>query len=170
MSHFHLMKPSIEQKEKYLDYINEWINEKIVPFAARLEKKDYLSWLLHLKNEENIETCTKGFVPSSLFLYMKEDEIIGVCHIRHYLNPYLSFVGGHIGYGIRPSQRRKGYAKKMLELALKEAKKMNINPILVTADDDNLASYKTIESCGGMKENEVFDHDHMVFRYLFYND
>ncbi len=84
---------------------------------------------------------------------------MGAVNIRHYLNDYLLQYGGHIGDGIRPSERRKGYATKMVGLALEECKKLGINRVLMVCDKDNIGSAKSIVYNGGVLENEFADED-----------
>lgn len=82
-------------------------------------------------------------------------EILGFLAIRHRLNTYLFDQGGHIGYSVRPSARRQGIASAALELGLAEARQLGIDPVLVTCDEDNVASRRTIEKAGGQYENSV---------------
>ncbi|MPM89903.1 hypothetical protein SDC9_137018 [bioreactor metagenome] len=98
---------------------------------------------------------------------MVEDNkrILGAINIRHYLNDYLLNYGGHIGYGIRPSERKKGYASLMLSLALSVAKELGINKALITCDKDNLGSARTIMKNGGVLENEVAEGERITQRY-----
>ena len=86
-------------------------------------------------------------------------------NIRHTLNEYLYNYGGHIGYSVRKNERRKGYAKEMLKIALEECMKLGINKVLLTCDADNIASTKTIKSCGGILEDEVHNDDTLIQRY-----
>ena len=85
--------------------------------------------------------------------------------IRHRLNEYLLQFGGNIGYSVRPSQRRKGYATEMLALALEECRKLGLNRALVTCDKTNIGSAKTIQKNGGVLENEVLEGDRITQRY-----
>lgn len=80
-------------------------------------------------------------------------EVVGFLALRHSLNEWLLNEGGHIGYGVRPSRRRRGYASRALELALGEAAALGIDRALVTCDDDNEGSRGTIERCGGVYED-----------------
>ena len=94
------------------------------------------------------------------FLYDEErDRFLGAVNIRHYLNDELLQSGGHIGDGIRPSERRKGYGTKMVGLALLECKKLGIKKVLMTCDKDNIASAGTIIKNGGVLENEFLNED-----------
>lgn len=85
--------------------------------------------------------------------------------IRHFLNDYLEQFGGHIGYSVRKSERKKGYAKMMLALALGECKELNIDRVLLTCSKDNIPSMKTILSQNGVLENEVLKGDRITCRY-----
>jgi predicted acetyltransferase len=86
-----------------------------------------------------------------------DNRLVGMIDIRHMLNDYLKSFGGHIGFSIRKSERRKGYAKEQLRMALLECKKLNLNQVLITCDKDNAASRKVIISMNGVFENEVYD-------------
>ena len=95
-----------------------------------------------------------GFVPSTTLWWVSEDEYLGRIAIRHRLTPQLRDYGGHIGYDIRPSARRRGHATAMLAAALPAANALGIDPALVTCDEDNLASRKVIEAHGGTLEDQ----------------
>ena len=100
-------------------------------------------------------------MPDSVFflLDVERDILLGAVNIRHYLNDYLLQFGGHIGDGIRPSERRKGYATEMIRLALIECKKLGINRVLMVCDKSNIGSAKSIINNGGILENEFVDED-----------
>ena len=83
--------------------------------------------------------------------------LLGAINIRHYLNDYLLQYAGHIGDGIRPSERRKGYATEMIRLSLIECRKLGISRVLMVCDKSNIASAKSIIRNGGILENEFFD-------------
>ena len=83
----------------------------------------------------------------------------GAVNIRHYLNDSLLKEGGHIGDGIRPSERRKGYATEMIRLALTECKKLGIEKVLMTCDKDNIGSARSIIKNGGILENEFVNSE-----------
>jgi predicted acetyltransferase len=95
----------------------------------------------------------------------ESNHILGVVHIRHRLNEYLLFRGGHIGYAIRPSERRKGYATKLLSLALMVCKTMHIEKVLVTCAKNNIGSAKTIIKNGGILYSEGIDNGELFQRY-----
>lgn len=165
---YRLVKPSIEMKQEYLNYIIEWEDsgEKIVPYASRRNGYDYESLLSKWECDSTEKAYDNGFVPSTIFFMVDESRrIFGAVHIRHELNEELLLHGGHIGYGVRPSERRKGIATRMLSKALPIAKELGINKALVTCDKNNQASAKTIIANGGVFENEVPEEDRITQRY-----
>ncbi|SCY56852.1 GNAT family N-acetyltransferase [Alkaliphilus peptidifermentans] len=163
-----LQRASIEMEEKYYEFINEWKTneEEIIPYAARLLDMDYKAWLDYTYKIENKDTCPSHLVPAHTYFLIDDNKrIIGAINIRHCLNDYLFNYGGHIGYGIRPSERRKGYASMILSMALPIAKELGINRILVTCNKNNVASAKTIINNGGVLENEVQEEGEITQRY-----
>ena len=102
---------------------------------------------------------------STFFMVDDNDFIVGMVNIRHTLNDKLLFHGGNIGYSIRPTERGKGYAKIALFLALKECSYLGLTRVLITAEDNNVPSYRTIEALGGVMENKVLDDGKYFRRY-----
>ena len=96
---------------------------------------------------------------------IEDNKLLGMINIRHTLNEYLYNYGGHIGYSVRKIERKKGYAKEMMKLALDECRRLEMKKVLLTCDADNIASAKTIKSCGGILENEVTNDEILVQRY-----
>lgn len=165
---YRLVKPSTEMKQEYLSYIAEWEDsgERIVPYASRRNGYDYESLLSKWESDSSEKAYEMGFVPSTIFFMVDESErIIGAIHVRHELNEELLLHGGHIGYGVRPSERRKGMATRMLSMVLPMAKALGIDKALVTCDRDNHASARTIIANGGTLENEVMEEDRITQRY-----
>ena len=161
-----LERPSAALKKAYLDFVSDWEQnqEKMTPYACRLLGRSYEEWLSDTLREET--EVPANFVTASLFLLTDDSgSVIGAVHIRHLLNERLLFSGGHIGYGIRPSERRKGYAEAMLSLALPEVKKLGIDRALITCDKNNTGSARTILHCGGVLENEVLEDGKLFQRY-----
>ena len=151
-----LLKLSKEYQKHLEDMMGEWVasGEKIVPYAIR--KNDYTDFDYYINYLEITEE-KDGKVPDSTFFCLDEDRniFVGAVNIRHYLTEEMLVNAGHIGDGIRPSERRKGYATAMIGLALKEAKKLGLNRVLMVCDKDNVASAKSIINNGGVLENEV---------------
>lgn len=106
-------------------------------------------------------------VPGTTYWLMRKEDarMLGAVNIRHRLNDHLLAVGGHIGYGVRPSERRKGYAVRMLKMALEKCGAMGIDRALITCDADNIASARTIVRNGGVFEDERGEGEQRVRRY-----
>lgn len=103
---------------------------------------------------------------TTLFCLDKDRNIfVGAVNIRHRLNAQLRKTGGHIGDGIRPSERRKGYATAMIALALEECRKMGMDRVLMCCGKDNVGSAKSIVRNGGVLENEQEEGGRVVQRY-----
>ena len=96
----------------------------------------------------------EGFVPDTELWWVEGEEFLGRIAIRHRLTPALLELGGHIGYDVRPSARRRGHATEMLRQAMAVAHEMGIDPVLITCDIDNVGSRAVIERNGGMLEDE----------------
>ncbi|HEX2985913.1 MAG TPA: GNAT family N-acetyltransferase [Caproiciproducens sp.] len=163
-----LVKLTPDMEQEYFRYINEWVEngEKIVPMSSNNNGLSFSQYLKSLKSFESEDTCPGNFVPGTTYFYADgSGRILGAINIRHRLNDYLMKFGGHIGYGIRPSERRKGHAEHMLALALRQAKTLGIKSALVTCDSKNTGSSKTILHNGGVLENEVPDEGRIIQRY-----
>lgn len=103
------------------------------------------------------EELPSGYVSGGFFVGVVDGVIVGRVSIRYQLNEFLAKIGGHIGYGVRRSQRRRGYASRMLQLALPICRAHKIERALVTCDVDNIGSRAVIERCGGMLESITSD-------------
>lgn len=151
-----LVKASPQYREQITQMLEEWYatGEKIVPYAIR--RLDYRDFDYYCENLE-LKECKDGLMPDSTFFCLDEDRdmMVGAVNIRHGLNERLLLNGGHIGDGVRPSQRRKGIATKMIALALEECKKLGIDRVLMVCDKENIGSAKSIQRNGGILENEI---------------
>ena len=151
------------------DYKNEFIlNNEIIPGAANLTILATNEWVKFVENTKYKETVTPGFVTAHTFFALDNDKIVGVINGRHELNDYLLNFGGHIGYSVRKSERRKGYGKKMLAYTSEFLFSLGLEKILITCDKNNIASKRTIESCGGILENEIIEETRTTLRYWIY--
>ena len=157
-----LIKLTKDYYEQLKEMIDEWKLDQIKNNTNRspwsIFKNDYHDFDYYLENLE-ITEGKDDKVPDSVFFLLDIDtnRLIGAVNIRHYLNDYLLKYAGHIGDGIRPSERNKGYGTKMIALALAECKKLSISKVLMVCDKDNVASAKTIINNGGVLENEFVD-------------
>ncbi|WP_029232891.1 GNAT family N-acetyltransferase [Butyrivibrio sp. VCB2006] len=166
-----LIKLTKEYEHQLGEMIDEWKEDQEKnhtnhsPYA--IFKNDYQDFDYYLENLE-LAQARDGLVPDSTFFLLDDERnrLLGAVNIRHYLNEKLLKDGGHIGDGIRPSERRKGYATKMIGLALDECKKLGIDKVLICCDKDNIGSAKSIQNNGGVLENEFVDEDgEVVQRY-----
>ena len=164
-----LIKLSYEYENELKEMLDEWVlynkthDTDTSPYA--IFKNDYHDFKYYLDNLE-VKKDDK-LVPDSVFFLLDLDrnKLLGAINIRHKLNDYLLQYGGHIGDGIRPSERGKGYATKMISLALDECLRLGITKVLMTCDKSNVASRKSIINNGGIKENEVLEDGEIVERY-----
>ena len=111
---------------------------------------EYVSLLL-----EREHTAPAGFVTDSIYWGIFEGEVVGRISMRHELNEFLKVLGGHIGYYVKPSARRKGAATQMLREILQTERALKIKSLLLTCDEDNVASAKTILKVGGVLESLI---------------
>ncbi len=121
-------------------------------YQPGIEWPNYVHRLIEIRNGIDIEPDR---VSATFMVAVVGHDIVGRTSIRHALNPHLAKVGGHIGYGVRPEFRRKGYAKEILRQSLSYALTLGLTRVLVTCDDENVGSAKTIEGCGGVLESVI---------------
>ena len=166
-----LVRLTSEYKEQLFEMLTEWKNDIIVNHTDmspwKIWANDFNDFDYYVKNLDTREEAKNDWVPDkTLFCLDKYKNIfVGAVNIRHYLNDELLKTGGHIGDGIRPSERRKGYATAMIALALDECKKLGIDKVLLCCDKDNIGSVKSIINNGGVLENEVEEDGYTTQRY-----
>jgi len=152
-----LVKPNLSYADEIIKYKEESLKENpLINGSAGLNNFSSIEdWLEELKKRSSENTVPEGLVLSSTYLGIREKDnyIVGMIDIRHYLNEYLTQVGGNIGYSVRKSERNKGYAKQMLKLALEKCKELKIKKVLITCDEDNIASEKVILSANAKFED-----------------
>lgn len=162
-----LVFPALKHKQAALEYRQEHFEngEKFISGDGGLDHTEcYEKWLK--KIQDDVTIARPGFVRATIYLAMIDDRIVGTIQIRHTLNNLLLSRSGHIGYGVRPSERCKGYASKMLSMALEKCKELGIDQALVTCNKENTGSAKTIIKNGGLFENEFAEESgNIVQRY-----
>ena len=132
------------------DWESDW--DHITPSIIKQDSTDFTKYVHRLESWSNGKDMPHPRVPGTTFFLMDEEqsEIRGVVNVRHYLNDWLKRGGGHIGYGVPPSHRGRGYATLMLKLSLEFAYARGIEEVLLTVEPDNPASQKVILNNGGV--------------------
>ncbi|WP_242261539.1 GNAT family N-acetyltransferase [Bacillus cereus group sp. BfR-BA-01453] len=162
-----LLTPTTDLQEEYLDFYNEWKDsgETMIPWVITKDPSNFPAMVQELLDAHNGINLPDSLVPDSTYwLVTDHNRIVGAVNIRHSLTEHLFNAGGHIGYGIRPSERRKGYATKLLALSLEKAKQLNITKALIVCDEVNTASEKTILHNGGLRDEDFIEEDGNVVR------
>lgn len=165
METFYLETPSLDRKNEIIDYINEFVEYKSdINGTGSLDKildgytfEQALESCLNMQYEEYAKKF--GRCPGKTFLLIRKNDnkIIGTINVRWNLTEKVKQFGGNIGYGIRPTERRKGYNKMNLYLGLIEAKKIGLDKVMLDCDVENLGSSKTMEALGGKLERTEID-------------
>ncbi len=161
-----LIKLSCAYKDQLFDMMDEWVSMEpnSSPYAIfRCDYHDFDHYLAHLE----VTKPTEGLVPDSTWFCLDRERniLVGAVNIRRYLNDKLLECGGHIGDGVRPSERRKGVATAMIGLALEKCRELGITRVLITCDKDNVGSAKSIQRNGGVLEDERLLDGKIVQRY-----
>ena len=142
-----LVEPSEELKRELLAMAEEYAAAGEERYREVIEDFDgYLRGLARYRAGVNLPP---GRVPSSSFFLVHRGRVVGHSALRHQLTPALEHEGGHIGYDIRPSARRRGYGTLILALTLERARSLGLARALLTCDTDNTASARIIERNGG---------------------
>ena len=155
--------PTIDYKDKAIDYINEFYTyDSEINGSGSLDRflkeSTYEQWLDKLLSQMDIANLQEPNVPALTYFYVRaaDDRIIGTINIRLALNDFLRKEGGHIGYSVRPTERRNGYATDMLAEGIKVCERIGIRDVLVSCDKENLASAAVIQNCGGLLKEEFY--------------
>ena len=170
-----LVFPHIAYKEKAMEYIKEFheYGSEINGTGSLdryLREHTYEAWLRKIIGDMDIANIPESKVPALTYFYVREedDRIVGMVNIRLTLNDFLRDEGGHIGYSIRPTERRKHYGSGMLSAALKVCDTIGIKEVLVSCDKNNIASAGVIKNCGGVLLRESYSEtfDEMLQMYV----
>jgi len=149
-----LARPNIIYKSSFLKALAEFQKEgRDLDCDKKELARDFSAFVAKIKSWSKGKNLPPGYVPESVFWLVAGQEFIGKTSIRHRLTPHLRKIGGHIGYEIRPSRRRRGFGTTILRLALRKARQLGIKRVLATCDETNIGSYKIIEANGGVLEN-----------------
>ncbi len=161
MEDFVLIKPKIEYAEQIAEYRKKFIEagssmDGSGPLRRIDKPMEYIKFCMAC---ENPVTVPKDLVPATQFILVRksDDKLVGMIQVRHCFNAFLEIFGGHIGYSVRPSERRKGYAKKMLGMVLPFCKQIGLENVLVTCIEGNVGSEKAILANGGIYESTVYN-------------
>ena len=151
-----------EMKHEFFDN-----NENVINGSALFDQMSFDEWLENTDRNHDPDTVRSDWaVATTFFVVQKSDgKMLGMIDVRHELAvPFLQEYGGHIGYAVRPSERRKGYATRMLKLALSYCCSIGIPAVRLGCYADNKASIRTIERCGGVyiEEKPYLDGKPMV--------
>ena len=155
-----LIPPTVGLHECWLDARDDW-GRGVQQEGSGLHPEDevdtpagFAAWVDRLLREADRSVPTSpGRVHATHFWIVEEDAVLGSIALRHALTDFLLRAGGHVGYGIRPSARRRGLATWALAEILPEARALGISRLLVTCADDNAGSARTIEKNGGVLED-----------------
>jgi predicted acetyltransferase len=158
-----LARPHVQYKESFIAAIREFEKDGQRPpwsyEALNNNFAEYIDTILLNETEP-----MPAYVPQTTYWLIVDGQYAGTIDIRHTLSAALRKFGGHIGYQIRPSMRKKGYGKLQLKLALPIVWGMGIKRALITCDDDNIGSQKIIEANGGILEDKVDNHRMVLTR------
>jgi predicted acetyltransferase len=160
-----LVAPALRHRQSFVEALREGFRRGSQPVAdeARIREieRDFAGYLREITDPSGTVRLPTGElvpkVPFSVRWLVEDDEFIGEASIRHELNAWLLRAGGHVGYGIRPSRQRRGFGRLILALALDECRRLGIERVLVTCQEDNLASARIIEANRGVLENVTCD-------------
>lgn len=158
MAPVRLVRPAMEFRDSYRALVSEIAarGEPFVPFPLGFPHENFEALLAQLAGCAQGIGIPAGFVPHSTFWLVDGVEVVGVANLRHRLTDSLRIEGGHIGYGVRPSARGRGFGTRILALTLPEAASLGIAQALVTCAKSNLASSAVIRANGGVLQDETF--------------
>lgn len=157
MEEFILLRPTDEYATQIAQYKQEFLEagDSMDGCGSLPRLENIEEYIRMCRDYEDPERVPEHLVPATQFLFVckSDNRLIGMIQVRHRFNDYLEKYAGHIGYSVRPSERRKGYAKKMLKMTLPFCKDLGISRVLISCIDGNIGSEKTILANGGVYES-----------------
>ena len=164
-----IVELQIQQEEALADFVSEFeaAGEEEIPAFLPDPEWTFVETVEGFDKQSRGEGLPEGWVPSTTRFLLHEGRIVGLFNIRHRLTDNLQRFGGHVGYSVRPSERRKGYGTLLLEAARELARDLGVEQLLVTCEPGNAASVGVIEKCGGVFEDRTYYEPvgHDVCRY-----
>ena len=149
-----LVQPTVDLALEFIAMVCEFQREKSFFFPEPIY--DLQAYIQQLNDHALGRNLPPNFLPYNQYWLVRDGwMVLGKAGLRHQLNENLSHRGGHIGYCIRPTERRKGYGTLILKLTLEKAQQLGLNRVLVTCDTDNIASARIIQKNGGILQDQV---------------
>ncbi|MBQ7337455.1 MAG: GNAT family N-acetyltransferase [Clostridia bacterium] len=163
MEEFILTRPTSEYATQLMEYRQEFLDagdsmDGCGPLRRFENPAEYIQLCC---DYEDPATVPAHLVPATQFIFVRKSDnrLVGMLQVRHRFNEYLEKYAGHIGYSVRPSERRRGYAKQMLQAALPFCREIGLDRVLISCIDGNIGSEKTILANGGVYESTVHEPD-----------
>lgn len=154
-----LVAPDIRFHDSFLQLVEEWGEGLMHGFSLEPEddittSEGFAAWVRKLLAEETVPRKA-SYVTSTTRWIVEDDTVLGSVQLRHELNDFLAAIGGHIGYGIRPSARRRGLARFAMSGILDIARDRGLDRVMISCDVENVGSRRTIEGAGGVLQDVV---------------
>ena len=156
-----MLRPTSEYASQIIEYRQEFLDagdsmDGTGPLRRFENPEEYIKICAEYEDPEKVPS---HLVPATQFFFIRksDNKLVGMIQVRHRFNDYLEKYAGHIGYSVRPSERRKGYAKEMLEMVLPFCCKIGIDKVMITCIDGNIGSEKTILANGGIYESTIHE-------------
>ena len=154
-----LVSPDIFHRREYSDMMEEWQQDggPIIPAALISGSLSYDEWLNRERKFESEDTCPRGMSPCNLYFLTRaaDGKIVGAAVIRWKLNKELLHKGGHLDFGIRPSERNKGYGSRLLPLLFGKCRERKMERVLITCPEGNTGCRSIVLKNGGVWEDTI---------------
>lgn len=172
MEDFLLVRPISMYADQISEFRQEFLDvDSSMDGTGPLRRmEDPAAYIARCVRDEDPNLISANRVPATQFLFIRKEDnkLVGMIQVRHYFNDLLEKYSGLIGYSVRPSERRKGYAKEMLKSVLPFCKEIGLEKVLITCIDGNTGSEKTILANGGVYDFTVYEPDEQVYLKRFW--